>query len=199
MGYGAAMPSEPPTPPEPDPAKPKRPPETDELPPLPEDTDLQELELDLDPGEPEPIGQIPIDEVDLLVNATEIVELSAHEPEASDLPDPLDGMAPALSTLHMVEDDLEDFATQEELPILPWSLQAHLLELGESVQALLDPTRATSTWERPDADAAGPVVEVTVRIRMFDFAATLHVEDAPASRIRLGRDVIGGRVLIATD
>ena len=193
------MPSEPPTPPEPAPKKPKSPPELDELPELPDDTDLQELELDLDPGEPEPIGQIAFDEVDLLVNTAEVVELSDHEPEPTELPDPLDGMAPALSRLHMVDDDLEDFATQEELPILPWSVAAHLLELGETVEAWLDPTRATSTWERPDAETAASTIDVTLRIRMFDFAATLTVERGAVSRVRLGRDVIGGRVLIATD
>ncbi len=168
-----------------------------DLPELPEDTDLQELELDLDPGEPEPIGEIEFDDVDLLVQETEVVHLSTDEPEGTDLPDPLDELAPALNQLHLVEDDLEDFATQEELPILPWTLPVQLLELGEKVTAVLDPTREHSVWERPQPSDEESV-EVTVRIRMLDIPAILRIERSETPLLRLGRDVIGGRILIAT-
>ncbi|MEZ4316611.1 MAG: hypothetical protein R3F61_03885 [Myxococcota bacterium] len=179
------------------PEKPKPQPDPHALPDLPdidESTDLIELNVDLDPGAAEPIGELALDDIDLLTGSEEVFALSAEEPEASDFP-----AAIRQVPIYLVEDDLEDFATQEELPILPWKLEVDLLELGVRVSAVLDPTRATSVWEHPDPSEQR--VQVTLRLRMLDIAADIEVVTTTAgeSRLRLGRDVIGGRLLIATE
>ncbi|MCB9676613.1 MAG: hypothetical protein H6737_15965 [Alphaproteobacteria bacterium] len=174
------------------PNKPLDPSELPDLPELEESTDFLELNVDLDPGGAEPIGQLELDDVDLLQDLDDFVALDRSEPDGTALPSPLE-QAP----LHLIEDDLEDFSTQEELPILPWRLEAHLLELGEHVPAVLDPTRARSVWEKPGASPE--IVQTTVRLRMLDIPAEIEVVAGDAPLLRLGRDIIGGRLLIATD
>lgn len=157
---------------------------------LPESDDLLEDLVPLDPGAPEPVGELHFIEEALHVDE---LDLDPHEPDAtplavdlqlSGLLDPLDGV------------DLEDFATQEELPMLPWSLDVLLLEPGHSVPAQLEPTLAQTVLERP---GGGAPFSVTLRIRMLDLPVTLAVHDGPSERLRIGRDLLAGRILIRVD
>lgn len=157
---------------------------------LPANDDLLEDLVPLDPGEPEPVGELhfvedalPDDELDLDPHEPEASRLQV-DPELEGLLDPLDGL------------DLEDFATQEELPILPWCLDVLLLEPGHSVPAQLEPTLAESLLERP---GGGPALDVTLRIRMLDLRVTLPVQDGPTERLRIGRDLLAGRILVRVD
>lgn len=184
--------------PDPDPAKKPvperpRPAETDplDLPLVDDTTDALELGIDLDADATEPIGELPIDDVDRLLDEEAWVQLETDEPTTTPLASDLDVIeAPAI----FEDDDLEDFATQEELPIFPWKMAAELLELGLEVTAILDLTAETSTWTCPEPLDAE--VSVTVRLRMLDLPVTLAVTAGPESTVRLGRDAIGGRVLV---
>jgi len=174
------------------PPKPK--PDLFDLPELDEDTDLLELNVDLDPGAPEPIGELPVDEEHLFGSPEDDwIDLISDEPEATVFPEALRADVPVA----LAEDELEDFATQEALPILPWKLEAELLELGVGLPAVLDPTLQRSRWEKPNPTDA--TVHVTVRLRMLDIAIELDIVSAPSECLRVGRDILSGRVLISPD
>ncbi|MCB9668277.1 MAG: hypothetical protein H6734_02285 [Alphaproteobacteria bacterium] len=159
-----------------------------DLPELPEEPD--DALVPLDPGAPEPAGELHF--IEEALHPEEDMDLLGHEPDGTPLDtldlgsllDPLDGL------------ELEDFATQEELPALPWSLDVLLLEPGHSVPAQLEPTLARTVLERP---GGGEPFEVTLRIRMLDLRLVLPVADAPAERLRVGRDVLAGRILVRVD
>lgn len=182
-------PPEPPKKPSPDrPTGPSAPPgePIDLLDLVDEPTDVVELHVDLESPE-EPAGQIAFDEEVALPD--EWTELSREEPTGTLFADEPARRSPLFA------DDLEDFATQEELPILPWALDAELLQLGRVVAAVLDPTAARSVWTRPDAEPGE--LSVTVRLRMLDVPVTLRIARGPVDQLRIGRDVLSGRLLIA--
>lgn len=162
----------------------------DDLPALPETPDLLEDLVPLDPGAPEPVGELHFVEEALHVEPD--FHLDGDEPVGT----PLD-MGDLGSLLDPAEGfDLEDFATQEELPLLPWELDVLFLEPGHSVRAHLVPTEAHTHLVRP---GGGPDLTVTVRMRMLDLPLVLPVVDGPEELLRVGRDVLAGRILIRVD
>lgn len=171
---------------------PKPPPAPDdELPELDDLTDAQELEQDFDPGAPEPIGELP--ETDDGLGSDLDIQLSSTEPEGTRLTSAL----PRPDELLLAPlDDLEDFSTQETIPILPWSLEAELLEIGHTLPAVLEPTAAETTWEHPES---GDDQRLTVRLRMVVAATVLRRVVAPQERLRVGRDILAGRALILVE
>ena len=151
--------------------------------------ELLDLRL-LDSGAPEPAGELPA--LDEPLDDDALFELMRGEPEATRIRDDL----PRLDAMIAPTDDLEDFSTQETIPILPWKLNAELLEVGRTLPAVLDPMRATTVWERPDP---GAPQRLTVRLRMVVVAIELHHVDAPVERLRVGRDILSGRALILVE
>jgi hypothetical protein len=172
-----------------DPRKPT-PPEDDLLPPLPAVLDPEEDLVPLDPGAPEPVGELPF--LETAFDDGLDGELSDEEPESTVLD--TDDLGALLDPAQSV--DLEDFATQEEIPALPWRLDVVLLELGRRVPAQLEPTLARTVLETPEP---GPTAPVTLRIRMLDVPIELEQVAAPGERLRIGRDVLAGRILVRVD
>ncbi len=150
-------------------------------PPLPTPDELPAL----DPGSPEPEGELHLDDEPWL----SLPDLASDEPEGSSLE--------ALPDFEPREDlGLEDFVTQEELPILPWSLEADLLERGCRIPATLEPSLAATYLEQP---GGGEPFFVTVRLRMLDLRLLLPVRPGPGPHLHVGRDLIAGKLLIRVD
>lgn len=152
--------------------------------------DPVELDIDFDPGAPEPVDTLPLEPESLVVETD--FRLDPTEPEGTAITDDL----PRLDVLIRPTDDLEDFSTQEEVPMLPWSLEAELLEIGAVLPAVLDPTRATTQWERPGADETQ---RLTVQLRMVRVTVEVACVDGPTSLLRVGRDVLAGRAVILVE
>lgn len=156
---------------------------------LDDPTEAIELERSFDPGASEPIDELPLDPSSLAVE--EEIELDTTEPDGTDL-----GVLPRLDVLIRPTDDLEDFSTQEEIPMLPWRLEAELLECGHTLPAVLDPTAATTTWEKP---GGGEPQRLTIKLRMVVAAVDITVVEADRERLRVGRDLLAGRVVILVE
>lgn len=92
-------------------------------------------------------------------------------------------------------DDLEDFATEDHVPVLPWTLTADVIETGTSLTAILDPTSADTILEGSSSLPS----RFTLRLRMV--VATVEPRRVPGDvvRIRVGRDVLAGRALILVE
>ena len=148
------------------------------------------FDVGFDPDAPEPIDRLPLEPQSLVADLD--FELDPNEPEGTALSDDL----PRLDALIRPSDDLEDFSTQEEVPMLPWSMEAELLEIGEVLPAVLEPTLATTRWERPGSDET---LRLTVRLRMVQVTVPIACVDGPEPLLRVGRDVLAGRVLILVE
>lgn len=164
-----------------------------ELDPGPDELGERDPFLDLrllDPGAPEASGELP--SLDEPLDGDALFELGRTEPEGTRIRDDL----PRLDAMIAPTDDLEDFATQETIPILPWKLDAEILEIGHTVPAVLDPMQAKTIWERPDP---GATQRLTVRLRMVVVAIELEQVAASVQRLRVGRDILSGRALILVE
>jgi hypothetical protein len=146
--------------------------------------------MPLDSGEPEPSGLL--DFTEFADEPEQVLSLETAEPDGTRIH--LDDLGAMFDPLDNV--DIEDFATQEELPTLPWKLEALLLESGTTVRTHLEPTLAVSVLERPGGSGR---LAVTARLRMLDLPLDVAVVDGPSELLRLGRDLLGGRILIRVD
>jgi hypothetical protein len=88
----------------------------------------------------------------------------------------------------------EQFDLADEPVILPWYSAARID--GRELSAVLDPTRARSTWTVVGAASATSSVEVQLGGRAFRL--DLIVTDGPAEELRLGRDALAGRVWVSS-
>lgn len=83
----------------------------------------------------------------------------------------------------------------QELTALPWQLRAEIPALQMFLPAVLDPTAARSLW-RVTQPPSEPRIEVLLRLGSVEVRATLDVVLGEPGGLRIGRDVLGGRILV---
>lgn len=164
--------------------------------PVPDATDPRGVPVPPDEGEASPTGDDPSASVADPDDPFEAVP--DDDPSDLTLPE-----HPAPSAADPVSDDLDEDPFSDEVPAdevrehrpaLPWRTEAMIVALGRTVPAILDPTTEASTWVGgpPDADAQVHVLwlgPLTLR-------ATLAVTPGEEEHLRLGRDVLAGKVRI---
>jgi len=164
--------------------------------------DAFDEDLDLDLADDAPDGDEDFDLEDHLLDDIDVtLEEDLEGPEPEDLPFP-DFEDPALAEDEETDewDLMEADRTRpgpppSEAVVLPWSTRAEIPALGIDLPAVLDPTRATSEWVvvRPPAREE---VEVLVRVGPVELRVKLSVRVGDAPGLRLGRDALGGRILV---
>jgi hypothetical protein len=188
----------------PDPTR-KGPPPGDE-----DDEDLEfeteedgfDAEFEVDLADDEPDGEEDLDLEDHLLDDIDVtLEEDLEGPEPEDLP-LLDFDDPSL----FEEDETDEWDLMErdrtrpepapkEAVVLPWSTRAEIPVLGMDLPAVLDPTRDHSEWVVAKPPARDRV-EVLVRLGPVEVRAKLSVRVGDEPGLRLGRDVLGGRILV---
>ncbi|MBW1878783.1 MAG: hypothetical protein JRJ84_10515 [Deltaproteobacteria bacterium] len=163
--------------------------------------DAFDAELEIDLADEEPDGEEDFDFEDHLLDDIDItLEEDLEEPEPEDLP-LLDFDDPSLVEEETDEWDLmEHDRTRAHPPppeaiVLPWSTRAEIPVLGMDLPAVLDPTRTNSEWvvaKPPGRDQ----VEVLVRVGPVEVRVKLRVRVGEEPGLRLGRDVLSGRILV---
>ncbi|MBN2801009.1 MAG: hypothetical protein JXX28_17860 [Deltaproteobacteria bacterium] len=82
-----------------------------------------------------------------------------------------------------------------DLPhILPWRFTGVLIDERREVPVRLAPERELSAWR---GGGNGALVEVRLGLEDWQVLVSLHTEAAAEEEILLGRDVLGGKVLIS--
>ncbi len=84
----------------------------------------------------------------------------------------------------------EDIAIEEEPLVLPWQTTAHLD--GRELAVILDPTADRSVW------LGGPGGTAQIQICGLLIEAELESWDAHTESLRLGRDVLRGRIVVSS-
>jgi hypothetical protein len=85
---------------------------------------------------------------------------------------------------------------ETDLPVLPWSTTASIVDLAPQVPAILDPTRERSEWSTPVPPLRG-ITTATIRVGPLSVRVELLVSNGPESVLRIGRDVLAGRAVVS--
>ncbi len=190
---------------------------TDALLDLPDDLDLEdplarlERQFSEDDEEFEDEVTQPLQEID--ISALETLDDPEDEPDdaeevfvedlttALEFPELLDADA---DDGFIIEDEDEDdeLSVLVEPPeaspgvVLPWETEAVLPDLGITLPAILDPTMEQSFWMVAELGSQDRV-RTLVQLPGVELEAVLVVRSGRKSGLRLGRDVLAGRVLIS--
>jgi hypothetical protein len=139
-------------------------------------------------------------------------ELDWADPPVTSTPDPFesvddeggtelhDAPRPEPATRTIVDDDGDEFDAPlppgelDDRVRLPWKTTVVVVVRGKTLPAVLDATADTSTWVGGPADANGK--EQVLWLDTLTLRVTLAVEPGDEELVRLGRDALGGRVLI---
>jgi hypothetical protein len=149
-----------------------------------EEDDWADDDVAPDPPLPEPIANDEgtlIEELDLDV-----------PPEFPPEPD-TDG-TPLDDLLGLEEEDSAWPSPIDDLVALPWSLTVCLTQTEKTLPAILDPTREFSHWVRPNPTTSAEAREVD--LGPLTVKVELRPETGLTEHLRLGRDVLSGRILV---
>ncbi len=125
--------------------------------------------------------------------------------DAEDKDDQFDDLADDLTDEHdpaLELDELEgetddNWMGEEPLESVLWTTEVRIDGVDSTVPAILDPTLATTTWTRPGAEV-GPAM-IALRIGSIHVRVLVAVVDGPDSALRIGRDVLAGRILVRSE
>ena len=115
-------------------------------------------------------------------------ELSTPEPAASTEAPTVDDEAGDDFDLPLPTGELDDRVR------IPWQTEVVVVVRGKTLPAVLDPTAECSTWVNGPIDVNGK--EQVIWLDRLTLRITLLTAPGDEEHVRLGRDAIGGKVLI---
>lgn len=153
----------------------------------------------------QPLQEIGLEALEDLDEGEEEDEEEDEEVFIEDLTTPLD--FPELLDADaddgfLIEDEDDELSVLVEPPepgpgvVLPWETEAVLPDLGITLPVILDPTMEQSFWMVAELGSQDRV-RTLIQLPGVEVEAVLVVRSGRKAGLRLGRDVLAGRVLIS--